>query len=48
MFYEKPNNSAQGMLALLNEKDPAIKGYALRQLLGLADTCWPEIADAIK
>lgn len=36
------------MLALLNEPIPEVKTYALRKLLTIVDTCWPEIADSIK
>jgi 26S proteasome regulatory subunit N2 len=39
--------TASGWLALLQESDPALQGYALQQLLAIIDTQWHEVAQAL-
>lgn len=37
-------NSAQGILSMLEDKDPVIQVYALRKLDMVIDIAWPEAA----
>eukprot|EP00640_Fibrocapsa_japonica_P006925 CAMPEP_0113934348 /NCGR_PEP_ID=MMETSP1339-20121228/1685_1 /TAXON_ID=94617 /ORGANISM="Fibrocapsa japonica" /LENGTH=167 /DNA_ID=CAMNT_0000936115 /DNA_START=41 /DNA_END=541 /DNA_ORIENTATION=- /assembly_acc=CAM_ASM_000762 len=41
------DNSASGMIALLQEEDPALQVHALRQLHAVVDQSWPEAAAQI-
>lgn len=41
-------SSADGVLAMLEEPDYSLKGYALQQLATLVDRYWHEIARSIQ
>lgn len=36
-----------GVLALLEETEPAIKLFALKKLNSLVDTFWPEVSESV-
>jgi len=40
-------STASGYLALLQEEDPSLREYALNKLLGIVDTHWHEVAEAL-
>jgi len=40
-------SSAQGLLALLEEENPALKGHALQQLYHVVDQYWAEVANEV-
>jgi hypothetical protein len=44
---ELPGTSSQGLLALLQEDEPALQTHALRQLLKVVDHYWAEIANSV-